>query len=464
MSRRKKTTDYCGQRVLLVGLGLHGGGVATVKWLVGQGALVRVADIKNATDLATSLRKLQGIKATYHLGGYQPSDWIWAQRIVLNPGVPPTIPQVKSAVKRGVTIENEASIFIREFAGQTIGITGTRGKTTTTLLLGEILTAAHRRTIISGNVRNVPMLDYLPSTNADTWAVLELSSYQLERLPVSGHPLHVAVMTNLMVDHVNRHGSLATYAQTKYNIFRGQTKSDWKILNRHNPYCRRAEKIGRGRVQWYGKRLPKKIDGVTVQKGWVVEQKNQTTKRLFSLSTWKPAGDHNLENLLAATAAARAMGSSASVIRRSVALFRGVPYRQELIRTYRGHRFINDTAATSPDATLAALLVYPQGIYILGGTDKALDFSSLASMLVKKNVPTVFLPGNATKKIQTLLRKNGYARPLVTVHSMAAAVNTALALAAVKQDIVLSPGAASFGLFMHEFDRGDKFARQVRQL
>lgn len=464
MSRRKKSTDYRGQRVLLVGLGLHGGGIATVKWLVQQGAKVRVTDIKNAASLTPSLLKLRGIKVTYHLGGYQPSDWTWAQRIILNPGVPHNIAPVRGAKRRGVAIENEASIFLREFPGTPIGITGTRGKTTTTLLLGAILSLAHRRTIVSGNVRDVPMLDYLPTTTPSTWAVLELSSYQLEHLPVVDHPLRVAVMTNLMVDHINRHGSLTAYAQTKYNIFRGQTSADWKILNWHNPYCRRAKAIGYGRVTWYGQQLPKQIDGITFKQGWVVEHKNKITIRLFPLQIWKLAGEHNVENLLAATATARAMGISTTIMRRAISSFRGVPYRQEIIRTYRGHPFINDTAATSPDATLAALSVYPRGIYILGGTDKALDMQPLATAIVNKNIPTVFLPGSATKIIQSLLRKKGYRRPLITVHSMAAAVNTALIMATAKQEIILSPGAASFGIFVHEFDRGDKFNQVVRQL
>lgn len=465
MIRRATTTDYRGQRVLLVGLGLHGGGVATVRWLFKQGAIVRVTDIQTAKQLAPSLKKLGKIKAVWHLGGYRPADWKWAQRIVVNPGVDPARhPQLRLAERRGVPIENEASIFARKFPGNMIGVTGTRGKTTTTTLLSEILRKAHRDTIISGNVRQVPMLEYLPRCKPSTWAVLELSSYQLERLPVRGRPIHVAVMTNLKVDHISRHGSLDAYAQTKYNIFRGQNSTDFKILNWNDPACRRAAKVGRGSITWFGITLPNDLDGLTTKQGWVVENKSGQVITLFSLRTWKLPGHHNQENLLAAVAATRAMGVSAAVIRKVVKKFFGVPYRQQQIRTYCGHDFINDTAATSPDATLAALSIYPGAVFIVGGVDKQLDFEHLARAIVSRNVQTVFLPGSATDKLQELLRRAKYRQPLLTTHSMGSAVVTALAIARPKQDIILSPGAASFGLFRHEFDRGDQFNRVVSGL
>ncbi len=465
MTRRANTTDYRGQRVLLVGLGVQGGGVATVRWLVKQGASVRVTDTKTAVDLAESLKKLRGVHATFHLGGYRPQDWRWAQRIVVNPGVSPsTHPQVATAERRGVSIDNEASIFLRQFSGTSIGVTGTRGKTTTTLLLGAILKRAHRNTIVSGNVRQVAMLEYLPRTTPSTWAVLELSSYQLERLPVPDHPMHVAVMTNLKVDHVSRHGSMSAYAQAKYNIFRGQTLSDAKILNWNDSACRQAAKIGRGQVIWFGTSLPKHANGVTVKNTWVIEQQSKKITKLFPLSIWKLPGQHNLENLLAAVAAARAMNISLSIIKKTVSQFHGLPYRQELIRTVRGHQFINDTAATSPDAALAALAIYPRGVYIVGGIDKQLDFKPLVREIIQKNIATVFLPGSATVKAQQALRTLHYRQPLITVHSMKAAVKTAVAIAKPKQAIILSPGAASFGLFIHEFDRGDQFTEAVKKL
>lgn len=465
MKRRATTTDYRGQRVLLVGLGLHGGGVATVRWLVQQGAIVRVTDIQTAKQLAASLAKLRGIRAVFHLGGYQAADWAWAERMVVNPGVQiDKHPQISAAMRRGVMVENEASIFVRKFPGKIIGLTGTRGKTTTTLLLGAILKQAHRDTIVSGNVRQVPMLEYLPRTSASTWAVLELSSYQLERLPVVGHPIHMSVMTNLKNDHIDRHGSLSAYTQIKYNIFRGQTQSDKKVLNWDDPACRRAKKIGHGQTTWFGLMLPKNTNGVTLKNSWVVEQSAEKIIKLFPLRLWKLPGEHNQENILAAVAAARAMGVNTKTIQHAVKLFQGVPFRQQYILTYRGHELINDTAATSPDATLAAISVYPRGVYIVGGTDKQLDFKSLAREIVRRNIPIVFLPGSATVTLQTSLRTLKYRQPIITVQSMPSALSTALAVAERQQEIILSPGAASFGIFRHEFDRGEQFNRAIKKL
>ncbi|MEK7537743.1 MAG: UDP-N-acetylmuramoyl-L-alanine--D-glutamate ligase [Patescibacteria group bacterium] len=465
MVRLSERQSFRGQRVLLVGLGLHGGGVATARWLVKRGAIVRVTDLKSAAELAPSVAKLRGVRATFHLGGYRVADWRWARRIVVNPAIPPnTHPQLQAVKRRGVQIDNEASIFMREFTGTAIGVTGTRGKTTTALLLGAILKRVHRDTIVSGNVREVPMLAHLARTKPSTWAVLELSSYQLERLPVAGRPLKVAVMTNLKVDHVDRHGSMSAYAQTKYNIFREQTPNDVKMLNWNDPACRRAAKIGHGRVIWFGNKLPVKVGGVTVNGSWVMERKQNKVVKLFPLGEWKLPGAHNLENLLAATAVARSMNVPATIIVQSVKSFHGVPYRQQLIRTWRGHQFINDTASTSPDATLAAMAIYPRGVYIIGGTDKALQLGLWAREIARRNVPTVFLPGSATVKLQAALHRFRYHRPLVTTHSMTAAVRVALALSQPKQEIILSPGAASFGLFTHEFDRGDQFNSVVRKL
>lgn len=464
MPRSVPPTVFRGQRVLLVGLGLHGGGVATATWLTRQGAKLRVTDKKTAAQLSPALIVLRGLPLTLHLGGHPPADWHWAKRIVVNPDVWPQLPALRQAERRGIPVDNEASIFLREFPGVVVGVTGTRGKTTTTLLLGQMLRQAHRQTIISGNVRQVPMLSYLPTTNASTWAVLELSSYQLERLPVANRPVHVAIMTNLKSDHLDRHGTMARYAATKFRLLANQTTRDTKVLSWDDRWCRKAQRIGHGHTRWFSRSLPPSRDGITIIKGWVVEQLLQRQQKLFPLDEWHLAGRHNLNNLLAAVAGARTMGCTPSVIRSATRTFKGLPYRQERIRTFQGHPFINDTAATSPDGTMAALEVYPQGLFIVGGTDKALDFQPLIDAILQRDVATVFLPGSATKKLQAGLRRGGYRRPLVTAASMPSATHMALSLARPRQAIILSPGAASFGLFIHEFDRGDQFNQAVRAL
>ncbi len=464
MSRSVPPTHFRGQRVLLMGLGRHGGGIATAKWLVKQGAQLLVNDKQTKTQLSDSIKQLRGLNYRGHFGAQTLADVRWADRIVVNPGMHPNIPELRLASKQRKLIDNEASIFVRQFPGTLIGVTGTRGKTTTTLLLGAMITAAHRDTIISGNVRQVPMLSYLPKAKSTTSAVLELSSYQLERLPVVGKPFHIAVMTNLKVDHISRHGTMKNYANTKYNLFRGQTNKDFAVLNYDDPYCRAAAKVSASLNIWFSLKLPNKVNGFTIGNGWVIEQLDGTTHKIMSLSHWTLPGEHNLMNLLAATAAASAYGVSPKVVINAVKKFHGVPYRQEKIRSYKGHDMINDTAATSPDGMLAALAVYSQAVCICGGTDKQLDFHALAKDIVRRNVKTVFLPGTATVQLQALLKKFKYRQPIISVHSMKSAVTTALVLATPRQPIILSPGCASFGLFLHEFDRGDQFNQVVNNL
>lgn len=462
--RSRKKSQYEGQRVLVVGLGLHGGGVATVRWLARQGARVTVTDRKNRRELAASIGQLRGVPVTLHLGQHRPADFQRAQRIIVNPAVRPELPELMAARRRGVPIENEATIFVREFPGRLIGVTGTRGKTTTTHLLGAIVQRHHRTSFISGNVRETPMLSYLSRATKNDWAVLELSSYQLEQLPVPGRPMSVAVMTNLLVDHLDRHRTMVRYANTKANLFRGQSKAETAIGHWDDPWCRRVLGVSHGRKVWFSRTLPLRVDGVTSRGQWVVEQRHGRITRLFSRRDWRLLGDHNLDNLFAAVAAARALGIPARTIAEAVRQFTGVPHRQEIVRTYRGHAIINDTAATSPDGALAALDVFPTGVFILGGTDKALDLTALVRRLARRRWPIVLLPGTATERLVTALQRQPSSPPWVRVESMSSAVQAALRLARPKQQIILSPGAASFGLFLHEFDRGDQFRRIVKAL
>ena len=461
----KDTGHYFqGKRVLVVGLGVHGGGVATTRWLVAQGAKVRVIDTQTRAALAHSIQALRGCPVTYRFGPHADADWRWAQHIVVNPAVSPALPALRAAERRGVPVDNEASIFLRSFPGRVIAVTGTRGKTTTTTLLGKILQQHHRQTIISGNVREVAMLDYLGRSTPQTTAVLELSSFQLERLPVTNHPLHVAVLTNIKVDHLNRHGTMAKYRATKFRIFAGQTTRDWQILPWDDTSGPRASRVSQARVRWFSARLPKSLPGVTIVDGWVVEQQHGVRKRIVAVSKWHVAGRHNIDNLLAAVASARACGVALTTIRRAVSSFRGVPFRQQKIAVKLGHTFINDTAATSPDGTLAALSVFPDAFFIVGGTDKQLDVRPLAQALIQRHIPAVFLPGSATDKLVRLLRIGKYRPPLLVVQSMRSAVRVALQMAKPKQTIILSPGAASFGLFRHEFHRGEMFNAEVATL
>ncbi len=465
MMRRFFVGSFTGQKVLVVGLGLHGGGAATVRWLTRQGAVLRVLDHQTRTELAPTIRQLAKLRGVTYRFGTTPTktDVQWADMIVLNPGVPAEAAWLRWR-RSGVPVVNEATLFFERAPSPVIGITGTRGKTTTTRLIAAMLTQAKRPVVVTGNVRQVAMLDQLERLTPATTTVTELSSFQLELLPAVKRSPHIAVMTNLHVDHLNRHRTMARYAQIKYHLVRYQTSKDFAILNADNAWTRAAQSITPATVIWFSQKKQTGAWSIFPDHGWVCEKRGKKMTRLFPLRLWSLAGDHQQANLLAATAAARAAGLPTAAIRRAVSGWRGVPYRQEKIRVWRGHDFINDTTATSPEGSLAAFRVWPNGVFIIGGTDKQLDFRAMADWIATHRLPVVFLPGDATNKLRKLLQLKKYRQPDPVAASMSAAVRTALRRAQPGQPIILSPGAASFGLFKHEFDRGDQFCRIVKAL
>lgn len=452
-----------GRRVLVVGLGLHGGAASAIRWFARQGARLRIQDVKSRPALLPTIKKLRGIRATYHFGGHPAEDFDWAEIIYVNQGVPLDLPPLVRARRQGKPIVNETTLFFLACPAPLVGVTGTRGKSTTTVLLSKLLEADHRSVVTAGNLRQTMMLDVLSRLTEQDLVVLELSSFQLEYLPAIRQSPRVAVMTNLKVDHLNRYVSLAEYADAKYNILRWQHQHDIAVLNADNAWTRRAAPLTAGTIWWFQTQGHRGHHGVTLMSGWVTEYTDSTYRRLFSVSTIHLAGKHNVENVLAATAAARAMNVPPATIRRVVSSFSGLPHRQERVRRWRGHDFYNDTTATTPDGTLAALDVFPSAVLIVGGTDKALQYGELARRLAQHQA-LVFLPGSGTEKLLSALRRAGDRRHHEVVSTMSMAVRRAVAMAQPKQPIVLSPGAASFGLFVHEFDRGDQFIRAVRQL
>ena len=455
---------FRGLRVLLVGLGVHGGGVATARWLIKHGAQLTITDLKLRRDLAKSVAALKSLPIQWRLGRHDQRDFTSADLIVQNPGVPPDLPALQTAVRAGIPVVNEASLFFKYAPGRIIGITGTRGKTTTTLLIAAILRQNKSTVEVSGNVRQTPMLAMIDKLRPTSISVIELSSFQLERLADIKISPALAVMTNLKIDHLNRYHTLKKYIAAKSNIWRFQKRRDLAVLNADDRLVRQLADLTPAKKWWFGIQYQRHQPLITIDRGWVVRKQRNKIKQLFPLTNWTLPGQHQVYNLLAAVAAGMAMNIPPPIIRQAIKKFVGVPYRQQEIQRWHGHRFINDTTATSPDGLLAALENFPQAVFIIGGTDKKLDFKPLVKKLLKGPIKLVFLPGSATKKLQRLLHHRGYRQTWLNAKNMNQAVRLAIRMAAVNDAIVLSPGAASFGLFVHEFDRGDQFNRVVNQL
>jgi UDP-N-acetylmuramoylalanine--D-glutamate ligase len=443
--------DYTGKRALVMGLGLHGGGAGVARYLAQRGAEVTVTDLQSAEKLGASLESLRNLNVRFVLGEHRETDFATADFVVRNPAVPAKNRFLAHAQAHGVPIYMEMTLFFMECPPERVaGITGTKGKTTTTTLLGEILKRDGREVVVAGNLR-VSALEQLARITPQTDVVLELSSFQLEGLATIEVSPRAAILTNLMPDHLNRYASLEAYFDAKRTIFRYQGADGVVALNRDDPNVREMAKLAPGYVVWYS--LDDEVPGI-----------ERTPLR----------GAHNRSNMAAAAALASALGVSESVIGDAIASFGGVPYRQEVVRELDGVRYVNDSAATTPEAACAALASVDRPVVLIaGGADKELEFGAFAAAVLALDSPVrhvVLLEGSATDKVAAALQAeavtDGAGSPEDKVagryKSFREAIEQARALARPGDCVLLSPGCASFGMFVHEFDRGDQFNAIVR--
>jgi len=339
--------------------------------------------------------------------------------------------------------------------------------------LGEMIAASGCAAYVGGNMKVSP-LNFLGKLKRDhrrgqcAAIALELSSWLLEGWKSEGIAPTVAVVTNIFPDHLNTYPSYDDYINAKAEIFASQDKDGAVVLNRENPITRRLAAKAPGKVYWFSKK-PFAGKGVFVRRGWIVwkDKKEETIARAGSSKHL--AGEHNLENILAAVAAAKIIGIDKKAIVAALGSFKGLPDRQEFIRTYRGVDYINDTTATSPDGVIAALHRFggkdKKIVLIAGGKDKELEYAGLARE-VKKHVSSLILfEGTASEKLIAEMRRTGYERDIATaVKDMKSAVQLAERESDPGGIVLLSPGAASFGLFKNEFDRGAQFVKAVKAL
>jgi UDP-N-acetylmuramoylalanine--D-glutamate ligase len=462
--------DLQGKRVLVFGLGVHGGGLGVAQWLVKQGARVTVTDLKRAEELQPSLSALRGLPIDYVLGEHREQDFVNADLIVRNPGVPRESKWLKLAQERGVPVEMEMSLFVERLprgAAQVIGITGTKGKTTTTLMVGAIVQRANPKTVVAGNLR-VSALELLDRIDAETPVVLELSSWQLEAFVPHQISPRLAAITNITPDHLNRYRDLDDYAEAKATIFRYQQPGDFIVLNLDNKLLTRFAPRAFGKVVWTSAKRPL-TEGAFRDGDALVWRWNRARQKILSVNDLRVPGVHNIENALTAIALASVWGATAEHIAAALAEFRGVEHRQELVREIDGVRYINDTTATAPAAALAAIETFAPGargiVLIAGGADKALDFTEMARAIAGNVKQLILLEGTATDRLEEAVRAAGAKEILAgRFADLESAIARAKRVAQSGDIVLLSPGCASFGMFANEFERGEQFKRIVDQM
>jgi UDP-N-acetylmuramoylalanine--D-glutamate ligase len=450
--------DLRGKRVLIMGLGLHGSGIASARYASQQGAVVRVTDLRSAVILAPSLAALAGLSIEYVLGEHRIEDFLWAEVVIHVPGVRRDSSYLRVARENGACIEQEIALFFLACPGKIIGITGTRGKTTTTTLIYQILRANGMPTVIGGNVSGVETLSLLPAISPETLVVLELSSWQLEGLAPHKMSPFVSVMTNIYPDHLDTYTGMEEYAEAKANIFRYQNEKDLAIFNFDNLWTRRLGEEAKAKT-WY-----------TSVERWGSFARHSTYVLPFTFSETPMVGRHNLENILLATTTARLLGVPDKVIVSTVRNFHGVTQRLEEIAVVNGVHYINDTTSTTPVAGRVALNAFDGPIVLVaGGNTKYLPLEDWPETIVKKCRDVVLLEGTGTleliRAIEDARQKLGIADPVRGVFDdFKAAMDTAVSLTHAGDVLLFSPGFTSFGMFLNEFDRGDKFVAYVRRL
>src|SRR2546421_9930248 len=298
--------DLRGKRVLIMGLGLQGSGMAAARYAAQQGAIVRVTDLKSPEILAPSVRALSGLSIAFVLGEHRNEDFLWAEMVIRNPGISLSNPYVHLAYEHGASIEMEIALFFLACPGRILGVTGTRGKTTTSTLLYKILSESGAPTVLGGNVAGVETLSLLPQITPETLVVLELSSWQLEGLAPHAVSPSVAVMTNIYADHLDTYENLEEYAGAKANIFRYQRPADLAIFNYDNPWTRR-----------FGGEAPGETWFTSLERGGSFARGSDRVVPFVYTET-PLVGKHNLENILLATTTAQLLGIPARTIAATV--------------------------------------------------------------------------------------------------------------------------------------------------
>jgi len=422
-------------KILIFGLGLNGGGIGSAKFFSRQGAKVTVTDLKSKKALKNSLAELSscsGIK--YVLGRHRLTDFLTSDLIVKNPAIPWDNPYLKKARAKGITITTDTIIFFDRAPALIIGVTGTKGKSTTATLLAEILKKKYQKVWLLGNIRE-SFLEQLLKIKTGDIVVAELSSFQLEDLAFIKKSPQIAVITNIFPDHLNRYASLKKYAKAKTNIFLYQKPENHLIINGNDKF------------------LVKLVKNACLR-GQAKAKKHFSGKNLSPLEI----------NIALAAEAAKIMGVPKKEIKETVENFHGVSGRQELIRKLKNRIFINDTTATNPTAVLVGLKFLAKKyrrpiILIAGGQNKNLDYKNLAQEINRKVKRLILLPGSATERIKKLLKNEFW-----EAGNMKEAVKKAYRASQAGDLILLSPGAASFNLFQNEFDRGEQFNNCVKNL
>lgn len=458
--------------IVILGLGRQG--VALARFLAEEGAKVTVSDIQDESALVDQLTALADLPIRYELGEHPIRLLDDADLLCLSGGVPLDIPIVQEARARGVPLSNDAQIFLERCPAPVIGITGSAGKTTTSALVGEMCRAAGLRTWVGGNIGN-PLISDLDSMRSEHRVVIELSSFQLALMRTSPH---IAAVLNIRPNHLDRHGTMEEYVEAKRNILAHQTPGDVAILGYDDANARALALETPARLYFFsgGAEVEAgafKTNGQLVLRmnGDARETRERVDREICLASQVQLLGDHNLLNVLAASAVAGVAGVPIDAIRNVATTFAGVEHRLEWVRDLQGARWYDDSIATAPDRALAAIRSFDRPVVLLaGGRDKDLPWEELAQEILQR-VRELIAFGEAGPMIADLVRGakatangSGALEEVSVVETLEQAVEVAAQAARPGDAVLLSPGGTSFDAFKDFAERGERFKNLVRSL
>jgi UDP-N-acetylmuramoylalanine--D-glutamate ligase len=456
-------TNWTGTRVLILGAARQG--LALARWLALHGARVTLSDRRSEAELRAVRESLAEYEIEWVLGGHPLELLDSTDVLCVSGGVPLTLPIVVEATRRGIPLSNDSQIFMEVVPCKTIGITGSAGKTTTTTLVGNMAKEAYGdRAYVGGNIGD-PLIQYVDGMKSNDLAILELSSFQLEQMSLSPN---VAAILNITPNHLDRHGTMEAYTAAKRRILAFQRESDAAVLGRDDRGAWSLRKEARGKLYAFSlHELEEGVNGTYLHEGLLNLRDGDAYLPLLLREKILLRGDHNVANVLAAFAIGYAAGFPLDAMLKAVEEFRGVPHRLELVRELRGVRWYNDTIATAPERTIAAIRAFEEPIVLLlGGRDKDLPWDELLQ-LVRDRVDHLVLFGEAAEKIQKTaeslgLRANG--SRMVQARGLREAVQKAAEIAQAGDVVLLSPGGTSFDEFKDFEERGERFREWVLEL
>jgi len=455
MMRRKTIEKFKNRlkdrRIVVVGMARTG--VAAAEFLLKMGALVTVTDVKPEEQLGPSPQLLRSLGADVQCGGHSSEAFLNGDLIILSPGVDPALPFLEAARANGIPIMSEIELAFWYLHPPLIAVTGTNGKSTTTALIGHILSHGQKKVFVGGNI-GTPLTNYLLQDTEVDYIVAEISSFQLET--ISDFRPWIAVLLNLEEDHLERHSTFSSYAQVKSKIFSNQKRDDWAVVNNDDPIVRKLAAQIHARILPFG-RKSNGIQGIWLEDHTVRIARGTEGPRV-SLQGVKIIGRHNVENIMAAIAVGTICGVPPQAIQQSLNSFLGLEHRLEFVKEWRGVSIYNDSKATNVSSTLGALMSFSRPIVLLaGGKDKGGDYTPLRTA-VEKNVNTLILMGEAKEKMSASLHD---VVSTYLVQNMEEGVRLALDIARRGDVILLSPACASFDMFNDYAERGSVFKQLI---